>query len=148
MNNLSIIALLTNMNHPSRKKQRLLTGLILAGLIPLGLVSKAYHGPGSAWVQGHLGGMVYVVFWCLAALLVWPRARPWLIALFVFVATCGLEFMQLWQPERLQQIRASFVGAALLGTTFVWADFLYYALGCALAWLIMHLMKRNPDPLQ
>ena len=133
--------------HSNPKKQRLLTLFIMAALIPLGLASKLYTGTGQAWVHGHLGGVIYVLFWCLAALLLWPRARPWRIASAVLLATCALEFLQLWQPTWLQQVRGTFMGAALLGTSFVWWDFLYYVLGCTGAWLLMRRLKKSRERL-
>ncbi len=84
-------------------------------LTPLGLATKAYDGPGSWWVQDYLGGVIYVMFWIAAVLAV----------------TCLLEVLQLWQPPLLQQVRGTFAGRALLGTTFVWWDFPHYAAGAA-----------------
>ncbi len=117
---------------------------IIAGLIPLGLASKLYAGPGAAWAHSYLGGVVYVVFWCMAAFCLWPRTRAWRIAAWVLGLTCALEVMQLWQPPCLQALRGTFLGAALLGTTFAWWDFAYYVLAAVLAWaLMLWLQKRG-----
>jgi hypothetical protein len=59
------------------------------------------------------------------------------IAIGVFVVTSLLEVLQLWHPWALEQARATFLGRALLGTTFAWWDFPHYALGCALGWVWM-----------
>ncbi|MEE9212976.1 MAG: DUF2809 domain-containing protein, partial [Phycisphaeraceae bacterium] len=49
--------------------------------------------------------------------------------------TCALEFAQLWHPPWLQMIRSTFLGRAVLGTTFSWWDLPIYPVGCALGWL-------------
>jgi len=61
---------------------RLVFGLVL--LVPLGLATKAYAGPGEAFVRGSLGGIFYVVFFTWLVLLVRPALRPAVVALFVF----------------------------------------------------------------
>jgi hypothetical protein len=103
---------------------------------PLGFALKLYEGPGQNWVNNYAAGMLYVVFWCLVAFLFWPR-REYVsrIAISVFVVTSVLELLQLWHPWILQQVRVSFLGRALIGTTFAWWDFVYYALGSMLGWL-------------
>lgn len=132
------------MPHPSCPRlsnQRLLTLIFMALLVPLGLASKLYVGPGQAWAHAYLGGMVYVLFWCLAALWLLPWARAWRLALGVLLITSALEAAQLWQPAWLQQARGTFWGAALLGTTFGWWDFIYYLIGCLLAWPLMRWLQ-------
>ncbi|MBE9036881.1 DUF2809 domain-containing protein [aff. Roholtiella sp. LEGE 12411] len=70
------------------------------------------------------------------------RAAVIQIPLWVFVITCILEFLQLWHPRLLEEIRATLIGKWLLGTTFVWWDFPYYALGCVLGWLWLRQLQR------
>ena len=47
------------------RRQRRWTGLALVGLVPLGLYTKVYAGSAAAWVNNSLGGVFYVLFWCL-----------------------------------------------------------------------------------
>jgi hypothetical protein len=108
----------------------------------LGFFTKSYRGPAEDWVNDSLGGVFYVVFWCLVAGLFCRRARSVTIVLAVLAVTCSLEFLQLWHPPFLQTLRHSFLGAALLGTTFVWSDFPYYFLGAGLAWLWLRALRR------
>jgi len=80
------------------RRPRCWTGFILAGLVPLGLYSKVYAGPAATWVNHSLGGVCYVLFWCLLVSWFWPRVKPWRIALAVLAVTCLLEFLQRWHP--------------------------------------------------
>jgi len=105
-------------------RRRLLIALAL--LVPLGLLTKA---SGIAVVRGYVGGALYVVFWTYAALLARPRWPPAKVALCVFLATCAVEIFQLCRwPEGF---RATFLGAALLGSEFDPWDFAAYAAGAA-----------------
>ena len=83
-------------------------------------------------MAGHAGGVLYEVFWVLAVLFVSPGSRPERVALAVFAATSALEILQLWHPAFLEAVRSTFLGHALIGSTFAPADFAYYALGCTL----------------
>jgi hypothetical protein len=114
---------------------------ILIVVTPLGLLSKHYHGPFDNWVHDSSGDILYEVFWtCLLAILL-PSARPSRITLGVFLVTGLIEFSQLLRTSLLQQIRRTFFGRLLIGTTFSWLDFAYYALGCLLALAYIHAIR-------
>lgn len=117
-------------------------GLLIA-VVPLGLASKVYVGPGQRWVEGYLGDLLYEVAWMLFVAAIWPRIAPGRLAMRVFGATAAVELLQLWQPPWLQVLRGRLLGKLLLGSTFVSWDFLYYALGCGLGWLLLHRLQRS-----
>ncbi len=124
-------------------KRTLLSILIIT---PIGFASKFYQGPAAAWVNDSLGGMFYVIFWCLVDFLIFPKTRPWKIATIVLIITCLLEFLQLWHPHFLELLRRSFIGATVLGTSFVWSDFPYYILGSGIGWLWLQWIKNKSAP--
>jgi hypothetical protein len=98
---------------------------------PLGFLFKFYSGPGSWWFNDYGAGVLYEIFWILAAFLFFPSKHSVnVIPICVFIITCILELLQLWHPPFLEVIRSSFVGGALMGTTFVWWDFPHYVIGC------------------
>jgi hypothetical protein len=107
--------------------------LLLALLVvtPLGFATKLYSGPGAAWVGNYGGGLVYVIFWILVVLAIAPRLPPGRVAVGVLFVTCGLEVLQLWRPPLLEAIRSTYLGRALVGSTFSWWDFPHYVAGCA-----------------
>lgn len=112
-------------------------------LTPLGFATKFYSGPFAGWVNDSLGGVFYEIFWILVVTFAWPRFVPLKAAIGVFMVTDALEFLQLWHPAFLQKIRATFLGSALIGTTFVRDDFLYYFLGCVLGWWYVRYLRRR-----
>lgn len=109
--------------------------LSIAFIVPFGLITKFYRGAGQAWLNDAFGGIPYAIFWMLLVALIWPKLRPAAIALTVFLTTCLVECLQLWQPAWLQAIRATLPGRLVLGNSFTWSDFLYYAIGGWIGWL-------------
>lgn len=120
--------------------------LCLLLLIPLGIGTKFYVGPAAEWVHGHAGGVLYVIFWTTAVVLLVPTLSPWTAAAGVLLATGGLEFLQLWKLPGLQRVRNTFLGHALIGSTFDWADLLHYGIGamCS-ALLVQELVRPAPE---
>jgi hypothetical protein len=111
-------------------------------IVPLGFYSKFYSGYAARWVNNSLGGVLYVIFWCLFAFLLLSNTKPWKIAAAIFTITCALEFLQLWHPPFLEFLRSNFAGRTVLGTSFSWSDFLYYLAGGGIGWLWMKFIKK------
>ena len=120
---------------------RLLCAIALGLTVPLGLASKAYTGWGQAWVEGYLGDVLFEMAWIFFIGCLRPRVSSLKLSLWVFGLTSAVETLQLWQPAWLQAIRATLFGKLFLGSTFVWADFLYYAIGCWLGWAILSAIQ-------
>ncbi len=124
-------------------KARIVTVISLLIVTPAGFYSKLYSGPASMWVNNSLSGLLYVVFWCLLIFLLFPGIRIRVNVLAVFLVTCLLEFLQLWNPQFLNYIRSFFIGQALLGNSFTWSDFIYYFAGGITGALWIFMIKRN-----
>ncbi|MEM8641678.1 MAG: DUF2809 domain-containing protein [Cyanobacteria bacterium P01_G01_bin.54] len=124
--------------------------LSLALLIPLGLAVRFYPLPPGSWLNDLLGSVAYEIAWCLLAWVIWPRPQAiWQIPLWVFGCTCLIEVLQLWHPAWLVAIRATLPGRLILGNTFVWLDFVHYALGAIAGWLWLQAIGNgcgDPSP--
>ncbi|MDZ7724026.1 MAG: DUF2809 domain-containing protein [candidate division KSB1 bacterium] len=116
--------------------------LFLVLLIPVGLATKAYTGPLGQWVNHSLGGIIYVIFWSLFLYLLYSKGHPLIIAGIIFLITCILEFAQLWHPAWLEQLRQSFLGRAMLGTSFSWLDYVHYLIGFVISAGLMTVLKQ------
>ncbi len=112
-------------------------------IVSLGIYSKFYSGQATNWMNNSLGGVLYVIFWCLFAFLFLSNTKLWKIAAAVFAVTCFLEFLQLWHPPLLEFLRSNFIGRTILGTTFTWSDFPYYLVGCGIGWLWMKSLQKH-----
>ena len=114
--------------------------IILSLLIitPAGFLFKFYSGPAQHWVNNYFAGLLYEIFWCLVVFFFWPNKKYIIkIAIGVFFVTSFLEILQLWHPWILEQIRSTFMGKTLIGTTFSWWDFPHYVVGCVIGWYWM-----------
>ena len=122
--------------------------IALVVVIVLGLAAKNYTGPGHWWVNDWgPASVAYVVFFMLVVFFIFPRpSAATRIAVIVFLVTCLLEVLQLWQPAWLQTFRSSTPGAALLGTTFSLWDFPAYAVGAILGWFLLRWLSGDPKP--
>lgn len=117
--------------------------LVLCLVIPLGLYTKVYNGPGWIWSVNYGGGIFYELFFCILAALIVPSAGAVRIGIIVFSATAALEFLQLWHPPFLEAVRSLWLGRTLIGTTFSLLDFPHYAAGCFLGVLLIRSVRNR-----
>ena len=131
---------------PPRMRPRLLHLAMATLLVPIGLATKFYTGPGAVWVADSAGGLLYVLFFIVLALALQPRWPATGVALSVLAITSALEVLQLWHPPWLAPFRVTLIGHALLGNTFSWMDFPYYLAGALLGlgygWFVQHRLIR------
>ena len=116
----------------------------LAAVAPLGFATKLYAGPSAHWVNSHAGGVLYVLFWVLVVVFIRPHTSPWAAGPLVFAATCLLEALQLLSTPTLAAVRSTFLGHALIGSTFSWWDFPHYLLGAVLGVAVALRATRPP----
>lgn len=127
---------------PSRLRYATLAVL----LIPLGVATKLYSGPGASWIGGNLGGSVYVAFWSALILAIRPSWSVRRVAVGVFVCTTGIEFLQLWHPPVLQALRGTLLGQAVLGGVFSWIDIPWYGVGAGMFVVLADALERRALP--
>jgi len=121
-----------------------LIALVFAALLGLYL-KRFYRGPAEHWVHDSVGGVFYEIFWCLVLAILLPRLKKEKVAIVVLIATCILEFLQLWHPPSLEYLRSFFIGRTILGSYFDWWDFPYYFIGTALGYALLRALdRRNP----
>lgn len=118
--------------------------------IPLGLALHVYSGPGEWLINNWGASVVYEVLLILLAFLVFPKRKAVIvIPVAVLLITIALEFGQLWNPPWLAAIRGTFLGAALLGTTFSWLDLPAYPVGCFVGWaLLKWILPGSGSPIR
>lgn len=97
-------------------------------LVPMGYWVR-FYGFGPSELKDAFGSIVYEMFWITLGLTCWPNVSRLKMSIGVFLLTCGIEFLQLWQPPFLQAIRATLPGRLVLGNTFSGSDFLAYGIG-------------------
>ncbi|OKH30294.1 hypothetical protein NIES2101_42525 [Calothrix sp. HK-06] len=111
-------------------------------IVPLGYFVRFAQEFGYPELYDFLGSVAYEIFWILLVAFIYPKASPLWTAVGVCVATCGIEFLQLWKPPFLEAARATLVGRLVLGNTFVWSDFISYFFGSFAGWIWMRWLVK------
>jgi len=117
--------------------------ILLVLLVPIGLGTKFYKGDNAFWINNSFSDVLYEIFWSVLLFILVPRLRIITNVILIFVATSIIEFMQLVKTPFLLELRSSFLGKTLLGTTFVPMDFVYYAIGCLLSFIILIIHTKS-----
>lgn len=126
---------------------RLKAALACLGAVGACFVYDHYRSQLPDWWRENGGGIPYVVFWITFLFFLLPKRRYILpMCISATLVTCLLEVMQLWKPPWLTQIRSTKLGAALLGSGFVWDDIPPYFIGGFVGYLILFVMVRGQEP--
>lgn len=102
-----------------------------------------FHGAAPEWMNDLFGSIAYEIFLILLVALLFPKASPLWTAFGVCLATCMVEFLQLWHPPFLEAMRATLPGRLVLGNSFTWSDFISYFLGSFLGWMWMWGLRQQ-----
>lgn len=94
-------------------------------------------------IESALGSIAYEMFWIALGLACCPKNSPLKMSIGVFLLTCALEFLQLWQPPLLQTLRTTLLGRLVLGNTFSWSDFPAYSIGSFLGYLWVRFLAQT-----
>lgn len=116
----------------SRRFYRLTLAVLIVAIVPLGYFVRFAKGMTPDWFSNTFGNLAYECFWIWLAIGLFPKLRPWRVALAVCLVTCGLEFLQLCQAPILVAARSQLLGRLILGSNFDWGDFPGYFLGSAI----------------
>src|SRR5262245_4741738 len=114
-----------------RRSKGLYCGLLLATVV-LGLASRRYPSAFPVLIARYGGDALWagMVFWIVALLR--PELATVRVALAALAIAVCVEFSQLYHAPWIDALRASRLGALVLGRGFVWSDLVSYAAGVAL----------------
>jgi hypothetical protein len=116
---------------------------VLLVLIPLGLGTKWYHGPGETWVHESAGDVLNGAFWLFLVLLIGPRIPVGWTGFWVFCYCAAVEFSQLLHTPALDALRRTLAGRLLLGTEFDLADIGWGGVGVGMAAALATSLRRS-----
>ena len=127
----------------SRLTPRLAYLLAIALVIPLGLSTRSAAVPWPAFVVEHGGDALYASMAYLGFRMLRPGARP-VAALGLALAACyAIELLQLYQAPWMQALRKTLPGRLVLGSGFLWLDFVRYTVGALGAWAADLAVRRG-----
>jgi len=132
---------------PNSNRKRIVPIALCTASVGVCFLYAATRSELPQWWSSHGGGIPYVLFFIFLVYTIFPQPKRVLrICTIVVLATCGLEVLQLWNPEPLASFRKTTFGAALLGSKFVWGDFPPYFIGGAVGFVILRLVTLWKDP--
>lgn len=120
--------------HPSRS--RLVCAALVLLTVALGLGSRHFGSELPRFLAAYVGDALWaaMVFWLAAGTL--PRVPTSRLAAGTFAFAVAVEVSQLYQAPWVGAIRATRLGALVLGHGFLWSDLACYAAGVAIAALL------------
>lgn len=121
------------MRRVPEKRNRLLYAGVIAIVIIAGLGSRsdlAAHLP--EFIATYAGDTLWTLTVFLVLGFAFPTAKTAIIAIMTLAISYGVELSQLYQAEWLNAIRATRIGALVLGAGFKWSDLICYTVGCAI----------------
>jgi hypothetical protein len=114
-------------------RQRLVFPINILAIVPLGYTIRFSHIL-PEYLHHVAGDIAYEILLMLLGVWCYPGANRRSISAWVFMVTCGIEFLKLYQAPWFQSIRTTLAGRLIFGSTFDWWNFGIYAIGCYLAW--------------
>ena len=116
---------------------------LLAVTIALGLASRAYASALPGVIGRYAGDVLWASMMFFLLALLWPRAATSRLAVAAFAIAVADELSQLYHAPWIDSIRATRLGALVLGQGFLWSDLVCYAIGVMLAALIDTALARS-----
>ena len=119
-----------------RRRHPVLWLALIALTACLGLGSRRFgpHLPG--FVAAYAGDTLWALVAFLGIGLLLPRASTWRVAAWATSFSVLIEVSQLYHAPWIDSIRATTLGALVLGHGFLWSDLACYAAGVGLGVII------------
>jgi hypothetical protein len=116
---------------------------LMAMVFITALYTKKYTGEYQQIIQYHIGGIFYVLFGSLVISLAFPKVKMFLPVIMATGMTCMLEWIQWFQFPFMTGLTRMKVFAYIFGTSYDTADFIYYGIGAALAFIVLWIIREN-----
>jgi len=102
-------------------------------VVVLGLASRQYRSELPTFIGTYAGDALWAAMVFLLAATLWPSVHSRVLALGALVFSFGIEVSQLYHAPWLDALRATRVGALVLGQGFLWSDLVCYTVGVGIA---------------
>jgi hypothetical protein len=125
-------------------RSRPLYAALVAGTVVLGLASRRFAFLLPSHLAKNAGDALYATmsYWGFAFLA--PRARALHVAMAAIAFCFAIELSQLYHAPFIDSVRATRLGALVLGSGFHGLDLLCYVIGMALAVGLERAMEHRP----
>ena len=137
------------MTMSSSNRTRAIAVLIIASVIPIGLLARSYRADADSatiigFVATYLGDTLWPIMFYFIGRCILPKANALTLVTATLAITLTLEFGQLWQTPALQWLRQQPIIGFILGNHFIWSDVACCLVGTAAAWCADALLISRP----
>lgn len=116
------------------KRNRIHYAIFILTTILLGLFSRTQYIPD--FIYPYFGDYLYAILFFLIFGFLFPYKKSFLILILSVVFCYGIEALQLYQADWINNIRNYKVGGLILGYGFLWSDMISYTLGGITAYFL------------
>ena len=122
------------------ENRRILYTSIFCGLLAIEICIALFVN--DAFVRPYVGDMLVTLLLCSLCRTVIP-SKVRLLPLYVFIFAAIVEIGQYFDLVALLGLADNRFLSVLLGRTFSWLDLVCYATGCAAAFLLDYIIRKN-----
>jgi hypothetical protein len=127
----------------SRNQNRIFKIALMVLVFITALYTKEYRGQYQMIINNNIGGVFYVLFGSLLFSVIFRHRKLYLPVLLALGFTCLLEIIQWFRFPFMLELTSVKALAYVFGNTFSWLDFVYYAIGALIAFVVLVLLKHN-----
>ncbi|MDP0498824.1 MAG: DUF2809 domain-containing protein [Verrucomicrobiota bacterium JB022] len=117
-------------------RSRPINTVFLVVVLVLGLSTRRLPELWPPVIQAYGGDTLWALFVYLGIGWVFVRWSPNRVALVALSFSVLIELSQLYHAPWIDQIRATTLGALILGHGFLWSDLACYAVGVGMGWVM------------
>ncbi len=118
--------------------------LLILLIIILGLASRKFSEP-TSWVFLYLGDVLWASLFYFIYRFLFIRKTLFTNALITITWCFVIELSQLYQSNWINALRATTMGALVLGSGFLWTDLGCYIIGVGLGLAIDRILPKNTE---
>lgn len=121
--------------------KRCMNILIVGIIMILGLASRKFSEP-TSWVFLYFGDVLWATMFYFIFRFLFIR-KPLLTNALIAITWCyAIEFSQLYKSDWINALRATTMGALVLGSGFLWTDLVCYIIGVGLGLAIDRSLQK------
>lgn len=102
----------------------------------LGLLSRKFMAYLPNLIAPYLGDALWATMVYFGFRFLFPKSKIKICFLIAIIFSFGIEISQLYQAQWINNIRATTLGALILGHGFLWSDLICYTIGVLIGYFI------------
>lgn len=125
------------------KRNRLLYAIFTIIVIILGLSSRKFAFALPELLNDYLGDALWALMIFIGFGFLFPKIETKKLAFISLIFCYGIEMIQLYHAEWIDNIRATTLGGLVLGYGFLWSDLVAYTIGVGVGLIFEFILQRK-----